>query len=254
MRVFKSQSGNIFAMLFAAVVMTGVLGVVGMQTVSGPVTTITKVTQKNITDTDIMTNGRIMILQAATIANADTDSEIEPMQPIDCENATPLNGGGCLPTTVGAVRTDPWGTEYGYCTWNHGTDNVAGGKMLAGKADGSGAVIAIISAGPNKTFETGCYDYGGSPEGVNPEPKAGMRVEGTDDTAKYFTYAEAVAGAAGLWSLKSGDTDTAVLDPGRNVVDIEIGQGANLIRLDTTDGSGTFPKISSPSAKITLRG
>ncbi|PCH99086.1 MAG: hypothetical protein COB76_06490, partial [Alphaproteobacteria bacterium] len=186
-------------MLFAAVAMTGVLGVVGMQTISGPITTITRVTQKNITDTDIMTNGRIMVLNAAIRpengsghASYDGDPELEPAPYVACTGASPT-GGGCLPGTVGAVRTNPWGTEYGYCVWNHGPTNTGVANMLQGKSDGSGAVIAIISAGPNKTFETGCFDYDGSaPEGVNPPPARGMTAGG-DDSAKYFTYAEASA-------------------------------------------------------------
>jgi hypothetical protein len=42
----SSQKGNIFAVLFGAVALTGVLAAVSMQTVTGPVRTVTKVTQK----------------------------------------------------------------------------------------------------------------------------------------------------------------------------------------------------------------
>lgn len=241
-RALWLRNGNIFAMLFAAVAMTGVLGVVGMQTISGPVTTITKVTQKNITDTDIMTNGRIVILNAATRdATADGDPQTEPAPYVECDNAP--TGGGCLPSDIGAVMTDPWGTPYGYCVWNHGTNNAAMEGMLQGTEDGSGAVIAVISAGQNKVFETGCYDYDGSePEGLSPAPRNGM-MAGGDDSAKFFTYAEAASGAGGLWSLKAGTTETATVDPAKGVVDFELGTGSNMIRFDTATGRGEFPSL-----------
>ena len=72
---FNNKSkGNVFALLFAAVAMTGVLGVVGMQTVSGPVRTITKVTQQNIAETDLMTNAKIVVLNGAVLGDSDSDN------------------------------------------------------------------------------------------------------------------------------------------------------------------------------------
>ena len=42
----------------------------------------------------------------------------------------PANG-GFLPTTLGLTLTDPWGSKYGYCVWDHGTTNSAT-NMIAG--------------------------------------------------------------------------------------------------------------------------
>lgn len=110
-----SMRGNIFALLFSAVGLTGVVGVVGMQTISGPVKTITKVTQKNMVDTDLMTNARIVILNAGTLASGgdgDSDNYVEPA-PYRRNTECSLfpDGGGCLPTDIGAIQTDPWGTH-----------------------------------------------------------------------------------------------------------------------------------------------
>src|SRR3546814_20037716 len=63
----KSENGNILAMLFDASTMVGVLSVVGMQTVMGPVTTITKVTQKNLTEKDLLMNARVDVMNEATL-------------------------------------------------------------------------------------------------------------------------------------------------------------------------------------------
>ena len=205
-----STKGNIFALLFAAVGLTGVLGVVGMQTVSGPVRTITKVTQKNITDTDLMTNARVMILNASTLpsgGDGDSDGYIEPAQYRTTNCALSLTGGGCLPDDVGAILTDPWGTEYGYCVWDHGSttngkDDAGTGtdNRLNGETTTSRPVLAIISAGSNKTFDTSCGAFGDAGvEGLS-DPEGAE-----DDVVRFYSYEAALAGSGGLWSESSGD-------------------------------------------------
>ena len=211
-------------MLFAAVAMTGVLGVVGMQTVSGPVTTITKVTQKNITDTDLLTNARVVVMNAATLpsaGDADGDNYVEPVAFNTTCGATPT-GGGCLPNDIGAILTDPWGTNYGYCVWDHGVVNVSANR-LQGEDSTSQPVIAVISAGADKVFQTSCEPFDGSaPEGL-------IEVAGSDDTVRFYTYEAAVAGAGGLWQLKSGDPTVAEITK-----DLEVTGGF------TSSGAGTF--------------
>ena len=71
----KSEHGNIFAMLFAATTMVGVLSVVGMQTVMGPVTTITKVTQKNLAENDLLMNAKVVVMNAATRPKSGDEDE-----------------------------------------------------------------------------------------------------------------------------------------------------------------------------------
>ena len=236
-----NQSGNVFTMLFGAVALTGVLAGVGMQTITGPVTTITRVTQKNITDTHLLTNASIVIANAID-GDFDTDGIIEPAEYMesgtgDCTSA--VTGGGCLPTTLGATRTDPWGTMYSYCVWDHGLTidarNDSGTGSTLERLQGSNTsvetkpVIAIISAGPNKSFETSCAAYDGSgDEGV-------VEASGSDDFIYTRTYAEASASGGGLWQLKPADSDTATIEK-----DLEIGTGANQVTVDQTSGVGSF--------------
>ncbi len=245
--MIKGERGNIFAMLFGAVALAGVLGVTTMQTISGPVTTITKVTQKNIVDTDLMTNARIVILHAGTLANSgdiDGDNYVEPAEYYsgpDC-TSSPV-GGGCLPRNIGAILTDPWGTDYGYCVWDHGA--ITNGKnnagvgpenRLIGSTSTSQPVLAIISAGRDKTFQTVCGAFGGgAPEGL-------VEAVGSDDVVRFYSYDAAVAGAHGLWSIKTGDAGTAIIDKTLEVGDVAGGTGFSF---DATTGQGEFPYIKA---------
>lgn len=239
-----AQSGNIFAVLFGAVALTGVLAVVGMQTITGPVQTITRVTQKNMIDTHLMTNAKLLIIEASTQPDnrdSDTDGFIEPIEYVP--NGTggcviSVVGGGCLPTTIGATLTDPYGTSYAYCVWDHGpTDNghndasVSAPYRLEGVNLSSEPVIAFISAGPDKTFQTGCYAYDGvGSEGI-------VKPVSSDDIILQYSYAEASASSAGLWGLKVGDPDTAEI---AKDLEIKDNVGAVKVSVDSTTGVGDF--------------
>lgn len=158
-RAFRQgQSGNIFTMLFAGVVMTGVLGVVGMQTLMGPVTTITKVTQSNLTENDLMMNAKVVVMHAATLplnGDDDEDGYIEPVPFVptsdpNCPIILPA-GGGCLPKDIGAIQTDPWGTQYAYCVWDHG-DPASSTNRIDGEPPPSALPIAENSACQRSTL------------------------------------------------------------------------------------------------------
>ena len=212
----KNQRGNVFAMLFAAVALTGVLAAVGMQTLTGPVTTITRVTQKNIAETNMMMNLRIIANAVPLGANdGDPDSdgtkEAAPW-PVIGGGETPPGNGGFLPTDLGLTLTDPWGTKYGYCVWDHGA--VHNGTRMIGGDDGAGdtligtqPLIGIISAGSDKTFQTSCPTY----NGASTTPMSLVKASGSDDLILEFTYDGSEAAAGGLWTLNSSDNTQAEL-------------------------------------------
>ncbi len=249
LNIRHSSAGNIFALLFGAVALTGVLGVVGMQIVVGPVSTITRATQKNMIDTHLMTNARLLVVEAATHAdNRDSDSDgyIEPIEYIrsgtgGCSIA--LIGGGCLPSTLGASLTDPYGTPYGYCVWDHGSvDNghtdaaVAAPYRLRGVDDPTKPVIAILSAGADKVFQTGCYAYDGvGQEGV-------IKPVSSDDYVFSYSYAEAGSTSGGLWTLKSGAPDVAEIAKNLEIKD---SGGTVKASVDSTLGIGDFLGITT---------
>ena len=191
-----SERGNVFAMLFAAVALTGVLASVGMQTLTGPVTTITRVTQKNIADTNLLMNAKIIISAATagtTGGDADGDGIIEPAPfNVAALGEQAPRGGGFLPTTLGLSLSDPWGTRYGYCVWDHGSVNTSPNRLTGDNTADAPAqpAIAIISAGPDKTFQTECAPYASGPIAIT-------RDAGSDDIVFKYTYAEASANANG---------------------------------------------------------
>ena len=224
-----NSRGNIFAMLFAAVALTGVLASVGMQTLTGPVTTITRVTQKNIADNNLLMNGKILVSAAVSgVSGGDTDNDgiIEPtsfVAPGGGEQAPA--GGGFLPTTLGLALTDPWGSRYGYCVWDHGTSNSSSGRLTGDNTDDASTqpVIAIIAAGPDKIFQSSCPSYSGNTIIV---AKAG----GSDDLIFRYTYAEATASSNGLWTLSPTDQTKAQLKDASGIASVTIDRSSGVGR------------------------
>lgn len=216
----RQRAGNIFAMLFGGVALMGVLGVSMMNLVIGPATTVTKVTHQNMAENDLLMNAKVAVMNAATLANygdSDNDGYVEPgpfVPTSEASCAITLPGeGGCLPADIGAILTDPWGTQYAYCVWDHGETNSSANR-INGEDSTSGAVLAILSAGPDKQFETPCNAYDGDPEtndtAITPNGIG-------DDLVQIYTYAAATAGSGGLWELKKGEPTTA-----RIAKDIEV--------------------------------
>ncbi|HBR69028.1 MAG TPA: hypothetical protein DEA55_06605, partial [Rhodospirillaceae bacterium] len=62
-------------------------------------------------------------------------------------------------------------------------------------------MIVIVSAGPDRTFQTTCDAYSGT----------GL-TKGGDDIVMDYTYETASASVDGLWRIKSGEPDTAEID------------------------------------------
>lgn len=244
-RIYRRRTGNIVAMLFGGVALVGVMGASVSNLIVGPATTVTKVTQKNMTENDLLMNAKVVIMHASTLplgGDEDDDGYIEPAAFIPTSDAScniTLPGqGGCLPHDIGAVLTDPWGTLYAYCVWDHGEINSSTNR-IDGEDKTSGAVLAIISAGPNKQFETPCLAYDGDPDTndivINPKGVG-------DDLVQIYTYAGAVAGSGGLWTLKRSEPDTAIIDKKLEVGDVAAGTG---FAFDTTTGTGEFPYIKT---------
>ncbi|NBX66066.1 MAG: hypothetical protein EBQ96_03615, partial [Proteobacteria bacterium] len=224
-------------MLFAAVALTGVLASVGMQTLTGPVTTITRVTQKNIADTQLLMNAKIIVNAAVSGTlggDADSDGIIEPAPYVAAGGGeTPPTNGGYLPTTLGLSLTDPWGSKYGYCVWDHGTTNTSTQRITGDNTASANTqpVIAIIASGPDKLFQTSCAAFTSGPIAV-------AKTGGSDDLIFKYTYAEASANANGLWTLNSTNQAKAELkDSG----------GTARVSIDRSTGVGDFLGVTTDS-------
>lgn len=204
----RGESGNVFFTLFGAVALVGVLGASTMSLMRGPVSTVAAVNKQVRTESRLMIAGRLAAVEAAQNGtDCDGDGVTEPLPPDTAGpgcSAAQAGGGGCTPVTVGGDKTDPWGSPVMYCAWDHGT-GAAGcsADLQPGEADPSGlAVLAVISAGPDRTFQSTC---GASP--------AYLTRDG-DDLAYVFDESEAAAAGAGggLWELVSGDPTAATIN------------------------------------------
>ncbi len=207
--LFTNQKGNIFFALFGAVAIVGLLGTAIVSTMRGPLTTMVKVQTLTQAQSEMVIASRLALLEATELANdgdCDADGFVEPLEYTDPGVEDAPTGGGFLPAAVASSRTDPWGTKYGYCAWDAGTENssTAGACPAANRLDGTGdgdetyTVLAIVSAGPDQVFGTTCV--GGASPAIT---KTG------DDIITEFTYASASASTGGLWNIKSGDPTTA---------------------------------------------
>lgn len=212
----SSQSGNIFFVLFGAVAMVGVLAGGLMTFMKGPLATSVKVTRMNTAETQMNLAAQIAVSSAASQANdgdCDADMFVEPLEWRDAGALPKPTNGGLIPAAMGVNKTDPWKTDYGYCVWDHGavTDDAGCGgntqKRLKGaNADGH-ATVAIISAGPNRVFETTCNDFvDTTPADGTPDDLLLDRPAESDDMITQFSYAEAAGASGGLWSLIDADT------------------------------------------------
>ena len=92
-------------------------------------------------------------------------------------------------------------------------------------------VIAVISAGPDRTFSTTCSDY--------VDADTDVISSGGDDIVKRYSYGEASVIGASLWNLKAGDTTTAETDKDVMLGDVlEFDTGNGLIQASVFNTSG----------------
>src|SRR5581483_7983440 len=178
--------------------------------------------------------------------DADGDGIIEPSAYIPAGGGeTPPTNGGYLPSNLGLALTDPWGTKYGYCVWDHGATNSSAGRITGDNTATAATqpVIAIIAAGPDKQFQTICPAYSGGELTVT---KAG----GSDDLIFKYTYAEATASSNGLWTLNVTDQAKA---------ELKDSSGTARVSIDRATGIGDFlgvttDTIAARTGNITLDG
>lgn len=209
LKIRSGESGNIFFMLFGAVALVGIVGVATSNLIRGPLGTALSLNQKAKVDSQLQIARKLAALEATEAgADCDTDPFVEPLAPDttgDCDDLLGA-GTGCLPAQVGAAKTDGWGTSIGYCGWNHGpiqTDPGCPDRFTGANAEDK-VVLAVISAGPDRTFQTTCAN----------DP--GYVTKGGDDIVFEWTYDEASKGVGdGLWTLKSGDP--AAITTAKNV-------------------------------------
>jgi len=228
-----SESGNMILAIFGAVAIVGTLGAGTAIIVNGPVKIMANVNQTSQTESQLMVASKMIMLDVGnqTLGNdCDNDRITEPREWRDAAGAGPdgvagSDGGGFLPNAIGASKRDAWGTQYGYCVWDHGALIDDAGctssgpqRRLKGLNSIDHPVVAIISAGRNGIFETGCLNFDtadtNSDGDINDANEALITPAG-DDVVSIYSYAEAAQDNPGLWQLglNADGESVAILDP-----------------------------------------
>lgn len=244
----KNQRGNVFFALFGAVAVMGVLGAGVMSFMKGPLQSSVKVTRQNTAENQMVIAAQLAVLQASSQpsgGDCDADGTVEPWPDRDPSPASGPTGGGYIPNELAVTKTDPWSSDYGYCSWDHGTQIDLAGCGGASQRRSRGAnstaypVIAIISAGADKTFQTTCRDFNvadansdGDLNDVGDSPLV-SKAAGSDDVILQYTYQEATGASGGLWALKSADPNTAYIS--KNIESLDV----------TSTGTGSFLAVST---------
>lgn len=194
-RRFK-QSGNVFFMLFGAVAIAGLIGVSTMTTMKGPTRGITHSNQVAAANNTLYTTARMIAGAVQAEADCDSDGIVEPPPWRDAGGLSAPSGGGLVPTDLGATQRDPWGTDIGYCAWDHGRRTVthdvatcggAGVNRLVGVDSKSEYVIAVISAGPDRLFQTTCNPWVDADDDGVPDAPLIVTPAGSDDIVRAET-------------------------------------------------------------------
>ncbi|BBK42803.1 hypothetical protein STVA_28230 [Allostella vacuolata] len=211
----RSTAGNIFFMLFGAVAVVGLLGSATMSHIKGPLRGMTNVTLHNEADADMMAASLLLVAQARTAQNGDCDGDgfIEPLPwRLPDPGRTAPAGGGLIPLQIGAAKADPWKNEYGYCVWDHGDETVSddvadcgGGsaRRLGGVDLSTQPVVAVISSGPDRVFQTTCHAWLDANDDDTPDVPLIDKPLGSDDVVRPAIYGEAILAGGGSEQLQS---------------------------------------------------
>lgn len=200
MRARVRERGNVFFALFGAVALVGVLGAGIMSTMRGPLSTMVQVNLREQARAEMQVNLRLILASSSDQDTSPGDDLTEPLAPdISGCAAGSSAGQGCVPSSVGATINDPWGSAYRYCAWNLGPDNDAEGKWFAGGTSTNEIAVALISAGPDRSYDNDCA--------ADPTYVTGTPLD--DDIIIRMTYIDAISGSGGLWV----PDDTTPTDP-----------------------------------------
>ncbi|GEM_PF-3292704 len=230
-RYIKQDKGSAVTVMMGGVAVLAMLSFGAYQLMSGPLTSMSKVTQNNLVKDSVMGIAAISVMDAAGLGDCDSDGFVEPREWRTTTGDAPVNG-GLIPTDFGINVKDPWNIDYGYCVWDMGVqfDQAACGGAGANRLDGADTitgeyqtltVMAIISAGPNRVFDTTCDDY--------TDTTTDVITNTGDDVIKRFSYGEASTATSSLWDLKVNDPETAEIEK-----NLDIGSDINF---DYTTGA-----------------
>jgi hypothetical protein len=196
---YPTQSGNVVIAIFAAVAMLGALNYGYSKLITGPAKGVQTITARTASEADIFSAAKILLGKAnENLTTGDCDADgFQEMLPWQDPSGTPApSGGGLIPSIVTASSKDQWGTTFGYCTWDHGSVTKAagcgGGAALRRRGGDTKTeyVMALISAGQDRVFQTSCHDFVDANNDGTSDVGLIQKANGSDDLLVYLTYAE----------------------------------------------------------------
>jgi hypothetical protein len=145
----SKQGGSLLVMVLLGLLAAGVLATIAY----GSYYQITRGTQ----DTVLRSNSSALLTQATyTLATEASDSDVDGITE-PAAGVVPLGDGWEIPAASGAPKADAWGTAIKYCPWDNGSSNASSGRLTGeNPALPSSFEFALVSAGPDKTFNTSC--------------------------------------------------------------------------------------------------
>jgi hypothetical protein len=149
----RRQQGGLLAMVLLGLLAVSVLATIAY----GSYYQIARGTM----DTVNRANASALLTQAAyTLASeardTDADGHAEPLAG-QTRLSDGLNDGWAIPATSGATKSDAWGSAFKYCPWDNGSTNNSAGRLAGANPALPGSMqFALVSAGPDKIFNTSC--------------------------------------------------------------------------------------------------
>jgi hypothetical protein len=119
----------------------------------------------------------------ATEVTMDTDGY--PLPGVPLTGGGPI-GGGFIPSTSAAPKTDGYGIKLGYCAWDNGAVNNHAG-YLPGTQSMAAITIAVVSPGADNLFQTTCAQVAAG----------GLAQAAGDDYVVAYTAGQIISGVQG---------------------------------------------------------
>jgi hypothetical protein len=146
----RQQQGSILTLVLLGILAVGVLATLAYgsyyQIARGTLDTVNRA------------HSSALLTQAAyTLATEASDTDMDGTAEPPAGGSV-LNDGWEIPATSGSPKVDAWGSKIMYCPWDNGSVNnpVAHRKLGANPALPNSIQFALVSAGPDKTFNTSC--------------------------------------------------------------------------------------------------
>lgn len=149
----ESQRGFAAATVLSGILLAGLAAGVMYSGWSSTQRTTASLTKSSNNDS-LMSQVRAAIISE----HADLDGDGTPEGPAPLTGVTPIpTGGGQIPASSKAPKTDGWGTAFGYCAFKNGSGADRAGYIRNTATSTGGEIsFAIISAGSDKTIQTTC--------------------------------------------------------------------------------------------------